>query len=130
MNGILLLMIEPPAQVMPLDSHQFIDYVNLTYHREVAKIMSAKPEEVLMKARGNLQRWLSAYEPGEPAARCLEEWQTLLDTKSVLELVSIITQDSDEGQRLRQSTPFVGTLSTEKRDEIRRHCTEVVLAAS
>jgi hypothetical protein len=111
-----------------LDSHQFIDFVNLVYHREVAARLRADPEAVLNQARHNLQRWLLAYQPGEPDARCLEEWRHLLETRTVSELIAIITEDSDEGQRLRSSTPFAGILSLEERKELRRRCEEMAIA--
>ncbi len=115
-------------QTISPDSHQFIDFVNLVYHREVAARLLANPEAVLSKARSNLQRWLAGYAPGEADARCLEEWQSLFDSKTVPELIAIITEDSDEGQRLRSSTPFAGVLSLEERKELRKVCEEMAIA--
>ena len=119
-------MIKPmqpmPEQIAPLGSHQFLDQLNLAYHREVALRLLADPEAVLSQARNNLSRWLAEYEASDGGARCLEEWQHLLATHSVTQLAAIITEDSDEGQRLRQSTPFTGILSAEERKELRtRH---------
>jgi hypothetical protein len=37
-------------------------------------------------------------------------------------IAAILTADSDEGQRLRQSTPFPGVLSKEEREEIFARC--------
>ncbi len=121
-------MSERTTRSIPIDSHQFIDFVNLAYHREVAARLLANPEAVLERARNNLRRWLLAYEPGEPDAQCFEEWQSLLETKTVPELMAIITQDSDEGQRLRSSTPFAGVLSLEERKELRKRCEEMAIA--
>jgi len=84
--------------------------------------MLINPELIIKKAHSNLRRWLSVYEPGEPDARPLEEWQELLETRTVSELIAIITEDSDEGQRLRSSTPFTGLLSFEERKEIYKRC--------
>src|SRR5258708_7795346 len=96
--------------------------VNLAYHKEVAERLRAAPDDVLAIARDNLRRWLANYEPGE--GRCFEEWRDLLDRCTLDQLVAIITEDSDEGQRLRQSTPFAGILSLEERREIVRRCEE------
>lgn len=115
-------------QAIPLDSHQFIDFLNLAYHREVAARLLANPEAVLERARNNLQRWLAAYQPREPDARCFEEWQHLLESRTVPELIAIITEESDEGQRLRSSTPFAGVLSLEERKELRQRCEEMAIA--
>ena len=71
-------MTQRREQTISIDSQQFIDLMNLVYHCEVAARLLADPEAVLNRAHNNLQRWLSAYEPGESDARCLEEWQRLL----------------------------------------------------
>lgn len=106
-----------PEQIAPLGSHQFPDQLNLAYHREVAVRLLADPQAVIQTALANLQRWRPAHE-GTGSEFALEEWRILLETKTVRELVEIITQDSDEGQRLRQSTSFPGILSSEERREI------------
>lgn len=116
-----------PPQRLALDSHQFIDLLNLAYHRSVAARLLAGPEAVLTRARNNLQRWAKVHE-GSGSAPALAEWQSLLDTCSVRELILIITEDSDEGQRLRPSTPFAGVLSLEERKELRQRC-EVMATA-
>ncbi|MGH9841424.1 MAG: hypothetical protein ACREEM_21945 [Blastocatellia bacterium] len=108
-------------QAAPLDSHQFLDRLNLMYHHAMVPKLLADPEAVLDRARKNIERWMPAHE-GTFSAHALTEWLTLLNTKSVSELIAIITQDSDEGQRLRQSTPFTGILSEVEREELWRHC--------
>src|SRR5215211_2356589 len=96
------------AGVNPLGSHAFLDEFARAYHRAVADRMRAEPEAVLERARRNLHRWTEgdAFGPGELAS--LEEWQRILDEADVDRLTEIITDVSDEGQRLRSSSPFVG----------------------
>lgn len=108
-------------------SQQYIDYLALLYHREIAKRLRKEPEAVLNQARDNLRRWLKIHE-GTNTVRALEEWQELIDALSVSELIAVIIEDSDEGQRLRSSTPFVGILSDSERKEIRIRCEENLLA--
>ena len=48
----------------------------------------------------------------------MEEWQEILGEADVDRLIEILTDTSDEGQRLRSSSPFVGVLSPEERLEI------------
>lgn len=103
----------------PIGSQQEIDELVLEYHRLIAARMIANPEAVIERARGNLKRWLANYERGSSDSRCLEEWEDLIETRSVDDLIAIITQESDEGQRLRSSTPFVGILSEQERKELR-----------
>jgi hypothetical protein len=112
-------MASPNEQRAPAGSQQAIDQFVLEYHREIAKRLLAAPEVVLAKARGNLERWMSAYGSGSPDAGCFEEWWRLLETRTAAELAALITDDSDEGQRLRSSTPFTGLLSPEERKELR-----------
>ena len=109
-------------QVIPIDSQQFIDLVSLEYHKEIAALLMTDPDRVIEKARANLKRWLLAYERGTREAWCFEEWEEILNRYTVPELIAIITEDSDNGQRLRSSTPFVGLLPSEEREEIRRRC--------
>jgi hypothetical protein len=106
------------AGVSPLGSHAFLDDFALTYHRAVAGRLRAEPEAVLEHARQNLNRWTEgdAFGPGEQAS--LEEWQGILGEADVDRLIEIMIDTSDEGQRLRSSSPFVGVLSPEERLEI------------
>jgi hypothetical protein len=103
-----------------LGSHAFLDEFALAYHRAVAERLRAEP--VLERARRNLNRWTEgdAFGAGELAS--LEEWRRILGEADVERLVEIMTDSSDEGQRLRSSSPFVGALSPEERLEILAAC--------
>lgn len=111
-------MIETTTQPPPYGSQQFIDWVNLLYHQRIAELLRTEPERVISKACSNLARWLAAHERGSADARCLEEWEEILARCTVPELIAILTEDSDEGQRLRSSTPFTGLLSAEEQQEL------------
>ncbi|MEP7336129.1 MAG: hypothetical protein ABI977_00060 [Acidobacteriota bacterium] len=102
-------------QIAPLGSHQFLDQLNLAYHRKVVVRLLASPKAVLQTAFENLRRWQKIHE-GTTTAQAITEWKTLLETKSLSELAAILTEDSDEGQRLRQSSPFAGVLMEQERD--------------
>jgi len=108
--------------INPLGSHAFLDEFALAYHRAVAKRLRAEPEAVLERAHRNLNRWTEgdAFGAGERAS--LEEWQEILSEADVDRLIAIMTDTSDEGQRLRSSSPFVGALSPEERLEILAAC--------
>lgn len=110
------------ASVSPLGTHQFLDDFALAYHRAVAERLRVDPEVVLSHARQILNRWLEgdAFGPGE--RQPVEEWQKILDGSDVGRLIQIITDTSDEGQRLRSSSPLVGTLTPEERLEILAAC--------
>lgn len=106
----------------PLGSHAFLDEFALAYHRAVADRLRSEPSAVLGHARRNLERWTEgdAFGLGEQAS--LEEWRRILDEADVSWLIEVITGASDEGQRLRSSSPFVGVLSPEERMEILAAC--------
>ena len=105
-----------------LGSHQFLDDFALAYHLAVAERLGERPDAVIEHARQNLTRWLEgdAFGPGERQA--VEEWRKLLDVSDVGQLIGIITDTSDEGQRLRSSSPFVGALTPEERLELLAAC--------
>jgi hypothetical protein len=106
----------------PLGSHAFLDEFALAYHRAVAERLRAEPEAVLERARRNLNRWTEGDTFGAGELASLEEWQGILDEADVDRLIEIVTDTSDEGQRLRSSSPFVGALSPEERLEILDAC--------
>jgi hypothetical protein len=104
-------------QIAPLGTHRFLDQLNLGYHRLVAERLLATPEEVLSVAIENLRRWQRVHE-GTTTAQAIFEWQSLIETRTVAELAATLTEDSDEGQRLRQSSPFMGVLTEEERNSL------------
>lgn len=127
-KGTIITTPPTAAKLSPVGSHQFIDEFNLAYHRAVAEALLRDPEAVVSRARRNIARWLEGdvYDDGEKGA--LSEWDKILAESSVEELIAVITEDSDEGQRLRQSTPFTGVLPAERRREILTDCAKRAVA--
>jgi len=87
----------------------------LLYHLRVAEIMGKDAESVLSTARENLARWLSSDPDSKPYYR---EWEALLGRLDPGELAQLIVEDSEDGCRLRNSSPFIGVLSEKERDHI------------
>lgn len=110
------------AGISPLGSHAFLDEFALAYHRAVAERLRAEPETVLECACRNLDRWTQGDTFGAGEQSSLEEWREILNEADVDRLIEIMTGTTDEGQRLRSSSPFVGTLSPEERLEILAAC--------
>jgi hypothetical protein len=110
------------VEISSLGTHRFLDEFALAYHRAVAERLRREPQTVISHARQNLNRWIESAAFGDGEVQTLEEWQGILDGSDVDGLIEIITDISDEGQRLRSSSPFVGTLSPEKRMEILTAC--------
>ena len=63
-------------------------------------------------ATQNLVRWKRIQNPWPHALR---EWEEIIDRHSMEEVLAILTEDTEEGHRLRQSDPFCGILSEAER---------------
>jgi hypothetical protein len=102
------------AAIISLDmrSHEWIDERSLALHEAVAARLEAQPQ-LLEVARANLQRWLAA----RPVV-ALREWQRLLDSLPLPQLVQLLRSPEEEAARLRQSSPFAGILSPAERQAI------------
>jgi predicted NACHT family NTPase len=93
-------------------SHEWIDQRSLALHEAVAARLEVQPE-LLEVARSNVKRWLAA----RPAA-ALREWERLLDSLPLPELLRLLRSPDEEAARLRQSSPFAGVLSATERQAI------------
>jgi hypothetical protein len=118
----IISTLDSSAGVSPLGTHQFLDDFALAYHLAVAERLRERPDAVIERARQNLNRWLEGDAFGPGARQSVEEWLKILDGSNVERLIWIITDPSDEGQRLRSSSPFVGALTPEERLEILAVC--------
>lgn len=105
-----------------LGSHQFLDAFALAYHRVVAERLRTAPDQTLQHARNNLAAWITQGDLSVNALLALREWESLLNQPNMAQLMAILTEESDEGQRLRQSTPFAGVLPAEERLRILAEC--------
>ena len=103
----------------------FVDLFVLALHQTVAEKILLHEVEVLQIARDNLQRWLERESFSGSERNALLEWQNILENSTSAEIRKIITQDSDEGQRLRSSSPFVGVLSETEREKIWSECAKI-----
>ena len=102
-----------------LMGHDLIDRRSLELNKLVAEKIRQQPE-LMDLVRNRLERTLSEARLSESSKDALREWQTILSTHSLHEVLKILTEDSDEGQRLRQSSPFSGILSQRERLEVFR----------
>ncbi len=93
-------------------SHVWIDERSLALHEAVAVKLEADPQ-LLEVARANLKRWLAA---GDQAP--LREWQHLLDTLPLPQLLQLLRSRDERAARLRQSSPFAGVLTPAERQAI------------
>lgn len=87
----------------------FSDLLSLMVHRLAAERLRENPR-LIEKAKVNLQRWLSQT----PAVGAWLEWKKILETESLENILKIITAETDEGQRLRSSSPFAGLITQQE----------------
>lgn len=93
----------------------FADRFSLSLHRAIAEKMLTNEDGVLRIARENLDRWLNSPAFAKRGRRALLEWKGILHESEPETIRRIITADTDEGQRLRSSSPFAGVLTEEER---------------
>lgn len=84
-------------------------------HVLAARRIAAEPR-LLERARETVQRWLERY--GERAPAALREWQALLQ-RPWQEVAARATELSEDGARLRQSSPLATLLSEAERRRVR-----------
>jgi hypothetical protein len=95
----------------------FSDLLSLMVHRLAAERLRSEPR-LLEKAKANLERWLSK----NPSIAAWLEWKEILESESLENILKIITAETDESQRLRSSSPFVGLITDEERRKIIKYC--------
>jgi len=98
--------------------HERQDRVSLELARRIAAGLAEHPEWVEL-ARRNLDRWACRNSDSPGLLRCYAEWAALLK-RPVEEVCAVLTAQTDEGQRLRQNSPFAGVLSPSEVWEIKR----------
>jgi hypothetical protein len=105
--------------------HELQDQVSLELARRIATGLPKHPEWLDL-ARENLRRWSEQNQGAPGLLRCYAEWQQLLSLPAE-EIAQILTEETEEAQRLRQNSPFVGVLSAREvwaiKSQIRRHGT-------
>ncbi len=104
-----------------MKTHQEIDERSLAMARAIVARIDADPGRAgLEKARTTCKRWLDRG--GGPAVR---EWLNILEG-SWEEVRRVLLDDSEEGKRLRQSSPFCGILTPRERWAIYRQFSETL----
>ena len=99
-------------------SHAWHDQLGLLYHRAIAEKIRRNPE-LRDLAVANIGRWIQRNDYPQSVVRALTRWRELLTTAPVDELLSAMTDPSEQGHQDRQNTPFAGILTQEERLRIR-----------
>lgn len=94
------------------------DLVSLEIAARIAAELPRRPDWLAL-ARENLDRWTRINADAPALLRCYDEWRQLL-RRPLPEVCAILTAPTDEGQRLRQNSPFAGALSPSEVWDIKR----------
>jgi hypothetical protein len=95
-------------------SHRLLEARSLAMHAVIAEKIEWN-RKLLDVPRNNLKRWRVRWDDRAPAWH--EEWSGIMK-RPWSEIAAIITEPSEEGARLRQSSPFAGVLSIQERRRI------------
>jgi hypothetical protein len=77
------------------------DTYQLALGRKAAEVLKADPSQ-LEAGRKRMAGWM------ERGPYSCPEWEALLARGDVAEIVTILEADTEDGQRLRSSSPFIG----------------------
>ena len=89
-------------------NHGFQDAVSLELARHIANGLPQHPEWIEL-GRSNLERWTRLNVQAPSLLRCYGEWRELL-ARPMAEICAALTAETDEGQRMRQNSPFAGVI--------------------
>lgn len=92
------------------------DNFALELHRRIAEKLRQNPA-LLEIARLNMTRWLST-DRSWSYRQAMGEWQEMIETLSLEDLIAEMLREDDEGQRIRSNSPFGGILSKAERSEV------------
>ena len=98
--------------------HDIVDSISLEIAKRVGERLRADPS-LLGIAKTNLARWKADNADCAALIRNYAEWEAILQ-KPIEEVLRILCAVNDEGQRLRQNSPFVGILPQSEVRELKK----------
>jgi hypothetical protein len=93
------------------------DQPSLELNKVIVKKIHDHPE-LMGIVHSNLQQVLHGSSLSESCKDSLREWEKILKTRPTEDVLNLLVEDSDKGQRLRQSTPFWGILTPQQRTSV------------
>jgi hypothetical protein len=96
--------------------HEVIDERSLELHSVIARELRADPAKLEVVVAW-IQRFLDDPDYSESNKDRLREWMEII-RQGLPRVLEVIAERSDEGQRLRQSTPFAAIMPQDERTRI------------
>ena len=99
----------------PIATHRVLDENARLLAEAIAEVLPNDPS-LIDRATKWINERLQAASPR--GAHELREWQRILSQLSLRQIQSLLTEDSERADRLRQSLPFLDVLSSSERTEL------------
>jgi hypothetical protein len=96
--------------------HEVIDERSIELHGVIARELRANPAKLDLVVAW-IQRFLDDPDRGEDSKDALQEWLQII-RQGLPAVLGVFADRSDEGQRLRQSTPFAVLMPQDERAQI------------
>ena len=96
-------------------AYQNSDYQSLEYHQLVVSKLKENPH-LVKRAIDNINRW-KAHNSFQQSY--LDDWLVIIN-KGLEPLLDFLESETDEAERLRSSSPFVGIITQDERMKIWR----------
>lgn len=103
-----------------MPGHELQDATSLALARAIAARLRADPS-LLRVGLNNIERWSARNADAPGLLRCYAEWRAIIEG-GLDEVLRSLEREDDEGQRLRQSSPFTGILTPQEVWAIKRAC--------
>jgi hypothetical protein len=111
LKAVVAWVPKEPREQPAYSSHRLLEARSLAMHAVIARKIEHDPT-LLAIAHRNIERWSARWKDGPPA--WLKEWQEVLK-QPWQHIAAIITEPTEHGARVRQSSPFAGVLTNEER---------------
>lgn len=90
--------------------HERNDWIALEMARRIAARIQEHPELIT-----DARNWLAQLRTSGRDFAAHREWERIMDTQPLDEVLRLLVTENDEGQRLRSSHPFKGIITEAER---------------
>ncbi len=98
--------------------HRLQDETSLAMHARIVEELERDPS-LMRVAIENIARWSRRNADSPGLLACYREWDAIL-AKGLAEVVRVLRDEGEEGDRLRQNAPFPGILTPQEVWRIKR----------
>jgi hypothetical protein len=101
-----------PTTTLKKNPHRLQDETSLAMHARIVEELERDPS-LLRIAKGNIARWSERNADSPGLLACYREWDAIL-AKGLAEVIRVLKDESEEGDRLRHRSPFPGILTPQE----------------